>query len=122
MVSLIEANYGKNDLLFSILIVLQLTRRKARWDAFTLTLDGKQSVKECSKKFNFGKTQHPFCDGNELKSLCESCKNLIDEIEGEVNYWITGIQKSLLHSISMSTVEVKMKKNMMVSFEHILQR
>ena len=109
-------------LLFFLLIVVQLTRRNAKWDAFTLTMDDKESVKECSKKFNLGKIQHPFCNGKELKSLFESCKNLIDEIEGEVNYWITGIQKSLLHSISMSTVEVKMKKNMMVSFEHILQR
>ena len=63
---------------------MQLTRRKARWDAFTLTLNGKESVKECSKKLNLGKIQHPFCNGKELKSLFESCKHLIEEISGEV--------------------------------------
>ena len=80
---------------------MQLTRRKARWDAFTLTLNGKESVKECSKKFNFGKIQHPFCNGKELKSLFESCKNLI---EGDVKLLdYRNIEKSTISNINVNS-------------------
>ena len=65
-------------------IVVQLTRRSAKWDAFTLTSGGKESVKECSKNFNLAKIQHPFCCGKELKILFESCKDLVEEIDGDV--------------------------------------
>ena len=57
----------------------------SKFDAFTLTFEGRQKVEECSKMFNLAGKQHPCCNGMELNSLFVSCKYLVEEeIDGHV--------------------------------------